>query len=196
MTASEPIPKTGAVTDENGNVDLFGDFGNGAGENGEGNGEQAELLRQKYDEFFTSESDEIEDELIDGESSDSDSDNGGNISPKSFDELVERQKEQKKAAGLEAKDLEPEQQDLKAGDQNFTGFLIEQQNNLQKPQEESKSGTTAAVSPGATGNSSKLQGSDENNSSERRNKYKRDKRASGGPSDAQITPPDNQTHQQ
>ena len=39
MTASEPIPKTGAVTDENGNVDLFGDFGNGAGENGEGNGE-------------------------------------------------------------------------------------------------------------------------------------------------------------
>ena len=56
------------------------------------NEEQAELLRNKFDEFFTSESDEIEDDLIDGESSDSDSDHGGNISPKSFDELVDRQK--------------------------------------------------------------------------------------------------------
>ena len=180
---SEHASKDKAITQEQNtnNVDLFADFGtNNDGE--EATGEQAELLRQKYDEFFTSESDEIEDELIDGESSDSDSDHGGNISPKSFDELVERQKEQKKAAGLEAKDLERQ-------NDPFTGFLTAQDG------EESKTdgkGTAAAVSPGTTGNSSKLQGgSDENNSSERRNKYKRDKRASGGPSDAQTTPPDN-----
>lgn len=81
------------------NVDLLADFNNGLqeDENDEqeeagGNEDQAEILRQKYDEFFTSESDEIEDELIDGESSDSDSDHGGNISPKSFDAMVEKQK--------------------------------------------------------------------------------------------------------
>ena len=71
------------------NVDLMGDFDDA--DAAPENEEQAELLRNKFDEFFTSESDEIEDELIDIESSDSDSDHGGNISPKSFDELVDRQ---------------------------------------------------------------------------------------------------------
>ena len=72
-------------------MDLLADFGSGEldeQDNGQENEEREEILRQKYDEFFTSESDEIEDDLVDGESSDSDSDHGG--SPKSFDELVER----------------------------------------------------------------------------------------------------------
>ena len=183
LPSSDPASKEKATTqDQKDNVDLFADFGTNNEETE--TGEQAELLRQKYDEFFTSESDEIEDELIDGESSDSDSENGGSISPKSFDELVERQKEQKKAAGLEPKDLESQ-------NDPFTGFLTEKLDGEESKTEEGKGATTAAVSPGTTGNSSKIQGgSDENNSSERRNKYKRDKRASGGPSDAQTTPPD------
>lgn len=75
------------------NVDLLADFGDDdidEQDNGPEAEEREEILRQKYDEFFTSESDEIEDDLVDGESSDSDSDHGG--SPKSFDDLLERQK--------------------------------------------------------------------------------------------------------
>ena len=69
------------------NVDLFADFGDDLDDEqdkGPESNEREEILRQKYDEFFTSESDEIEDDLIDGESSDSDSDSG-RISPNSFD---------------------------------------------------------------------------------------------------------------
>lgn len=41
--------------------------------------EREDILKQKYDEFFTSESDEIEEDLVDGESSDSDSESGHNF---------------------------------------------------------------------------------------------------------------------
>ncbi len=46
------------------------------------------MLKEKYDEFFTSESDEIEDDLVDGESSDSDSDSG-QVDPSQFEEMLE-----------------------------------------------------------------------------------------------------------
>lgn len=49
-----------------------------------------EILKQQYEDFFTSESDEIDEDIAaDGESSDSDSDSG--IQPGSFDELYEAQ---------------------------------------------------------------------------------------------------------
>jgi len=77
------------------NEDLDADFGTRLDQHDDGqeggNEDQAEMLKEKFDEFWTSESDEIEDDLIDGESSDSDSDHGGNISPKSFDDMVQRQ---------------------------------------------------------------------------------------------------------
>lgn len=83
--------ETGRQTYEN--LDLLADFG---GDELDGNDEEAskereDILKQKYDEFFTSESDEIEEDLVDGESSDSDSESGHNFQPTSFDELVKAQ---------------------------------------------------------------------------------------------------------
>lgn len=49
--------------------------------------EREQLMRDKFDEFFSSESDDIEADLIDGESSDSDSESG-NLDPNRFEELV------------------------------------------------------------------------------------------------------------
>lgn len=52
-----------------------------------------EILKQQYEDFFTSESDEIDEDIAaDGESSDSDSDSG--IQPGSFDELYDAQNKQ------------------------------------------------------------------------------------------------------
>ena len=48
--------------------------------------EREELMRKKFDDFFSSESDDIEADLIDGESSDSDSESG-NVDPNRFEEL-------------------------------------------------------------------------------------------------------------
>jgi len=60
------------------NMDLLGDLANDELDGGdeEASKEREDILKQKYDEFFTSESDEIEDDLVDGESSDSDSESG------------------------------------------------------------------------------------------------------------------------
>eukprot|EP00354_Favella_ehrenbergii_P003169 CAMPEP_0170458684 /NCGR_PEP_ID=MMETSP0123-20130129/5580_1 /TAXON_ID=182087 /ORGANISM="Favella ehrenbergii, Strain Fehren 1" /LENGTH=97 /DNA_ID=CAMNT_0010722931 /DNA_START=1383 /DNA_END=1676 /DNA_ORIENTATION=- len=74
-------------------IDLFGSGGPEEDNHNEDDGaakEREEMMRQKFDEFFTSESDEIEDDLIDGESSDSDSEAGG-VDPIKFEELVEAQ---------------------------------------------------------------------------------------------------------
>ena len=74
-------------------VDLLGEFLSGSDVNDQDDDpdskQRENVLKQKYDEFFTSESDEIEEDLIDGESSDSDSE--GHIDPNSFDEFVEAQ---------------------------------------------------------------------------------------------------------
>ena len=60
------------------NMDLLADMANDELDGGqeEASKEREDILKQKYDEFFTSESDDIEDDLIDGESSDSDSESG------------------------------------------------------------------------------------------------------------------------
>ena len=52
--------------------------------------EREELMRKKFDDFFSSESDDIEADLIDGESSDSDSESG-NVDPNRFEELSRKQ---------------------------------------------------------------------------------------------------------
>ena len=52
--------------------------------------EREELMRKKFDDFFSSESDDIEADLIDGESSDSDSESG-NVDSNRFEELSRKQ---------------------------------------------------------------------------------------------------------
>ena len=130
--------QTGRQTHEN--LDLLADF---AGEDLEGMDEEAskereDILKQKYDEFFTSESDEIEEDLVDGESSDSDSESGHNLQPNSFEEMVKAQ--EKSYNSKSGKDLPEHEQSPQTSTPDYTEMTGSERRNKYKRDKKSASG--------------------------------------------------------
>ena len=87
-------------------VDLFELEGAEDKDDGPDSKERAELLSQNFDDFFSEESDKIMDDLIDGESSDSDSE--GPVDSKQFEELYQKSKSAESAKNTKATEKDSE----------------------------------------------------------------------------------------
>ena len=87
-------------------VDLFKLDGADDNDDGPDSKQRAELLSQNFDDFFSEESDKIMDDLIDGESSDSDTE--GPVDSKHFEELYQKSKSAESAKNAKAAEKDSE----------------------------------------------------------------------------------------
>lgn len=102
-----PMQKMDAkMNEQEPNVDLFKLDGADDNDDGPDSKERAELLSQNFDDFFSEESDKIMDDLIDGESSDSDTE--GPVDSKQFEELYQKSKSAESAKNTKAAEKDSE----------------------------------------------------------------------------------------